>query len=175
MAKEQVSVEEVVSLLTRRRARLPFEIGAFVALEACEALLEQGPAALSPLDVHIDAEGKVTVTPSAPGGSSGQAAQSVARLLARLLVAAGHGVPPALLDLVDHGPEGAEWDLGRLRDELEASLVPLNRAAARRVLARMLREARRGAPAEPAAPASEGAPSAEPADVDAELDAFLGG
>jgi len=31
-----VTVEQLVGLLKRRRAPLPFEIGAFVALETCE-------------------------------------------------------------------------------------------------------------------------------------------
>jgi hypothetical protein len=169
-----VSVEQVVSLLTRRRARLPFEIGAFVALEACERMVSQGPAAVQPADVQIDAEGHVTVAETAPRASSAEAARSVARVLARLLVAAGHGVPTVLVELVEQGPGGADWDLGRLRDELEASLVPLNRAAARRVLARVLRDAQRGAPAS-SAPADAAAEPVPVEDVDAELDAFLDG
>jgi hypothetical protein len=168
-----VSVDEVVALLTRRRARLPFEIGAFVALEACERLVSQGPCVVQPGDVHIDDEGQIAVASRDASATSEQAARSVARVLARLLVAAGHGVPPVLLQLVEQGPEGADWDLVRLRDELEASLVPLNRAAARRVLARFLRDAQR-APAEPPPSVSEaGAQAPPPDDVDAELDRFL--
>lgn len=172
MAAERVSVEEVVGLLVRRRGRLPFEIGAFVALEACEALLEQGPALVSSADVCIDGEGRVQVTAEPGGASTGQSAQALAQVLARLLVAAGHAVPPALLGLVERGPEGGDWSLARLHDELEASLLPLNRSAARRVLSRTLRELHRGAPlASHPPPVDDIEPAA---DVDAELDDFLG-
>jgi hypothetical protein len=171
-----LSVEALVSLLTRRRARLPFEIGAFVALEACERLVAQGPRVIEAGDVLIDEEGHVAVTASGAQAASGEAARSVAQVLARLLVAAGHGVPPAMLELVDKAPGDHGWDLSRLRDELEATLVPLNRAAARRVLARVLRDGRRaeqegGAVATPPHPPAS--PGHVPQDADAALDAFL--
>jgi hypothetical protein len=171
-----LSVEALVLLLTRRRARLPFEIGAFVALEACERLVAQGPRVIEAGDVLIDEEGHVTVSASGAQAASGEAARSVAQVLARLLVAAGHGVPPVMLELVDKAPGGHGWDLSRLRDELEATLVPLNRAAARRVLARVLRDGRRaeqegGVIATPSPP--QPSPGHVPQDVDAALDAFL--
>ncbi|MFW5925745.1 MAG: hypothetical protein ACOCV4_06230 [Myxococcota bacterium] len=172
MAAERVSVEQVVGLLVQRRGRLPFEIGAFVALEACEALLDQGPALVTPADVCIDGEGRVQVTAAPGGATSGQSAQALAQVLARLLVAAGHAVPPALLGLVERGPEGGDWSLARLHDELEASLLPLNRSAARRVLSRTLRELHRGEPRASTPPPHD---DPEPGgDVDAELDDFLG-
>ncbi|MEO0325762.1 MAG: hypothetical protein AAF447_22590 [Myxococcota bacterium] len=144
--------------LDARGGRLPFEIGAYVALEVCERLLE-GPAMLDAEDVRVAPDGVVSVY-ALPGSADGaSAARSVAAILAQLLVAAGGNVPPALLRLVDEGPSGGQWSLPRLRDELEATLVPLNRSAARRVLARMVRDlskdpepARRAAPPTPAAP-----------------------
>lgn len=166
-----VTVEELVTLLKKKRARLPFEIGAFVALETTEALLE-GPAVVAPADVRLADDGSVSVY-APPSSSSGEdAARSVVAVLAHLLVAAGSGVPPVLLGLVEQGPSDGRWDLTRLRDELEASLVPLNRSAARRVLSRLLREAqrttrRRGSSAAPAPELVEG-------EVDADLDALLG-
>ena len=163
-----VSVEELVSVLKKKHARLPFEIGAFVALEACEAL-QKGPAKVSPSDVRVTDDGVVSVYAPPNSATAGEAARSVVGVLAHVLVAAGAGVPPVLLDLVEHGPSDGRWDLARLRDELEASLVPLNRQAARRVLSRMLREARREAPAHSAGP------DAETGHVDAELDALIGG
>jgi hypothetical protein len=41
-----------------------------------------------------------------------------------------------LLDLVEHGPNEDRLTLSMLRSDLEACLLPLNRAATRRVLSR---------------------------------------
>lgn len=165
-----VSVEELVAILRRKKARVPFEIGAFVALEACEAMMA-GPARISPTDVRIADDGTVSVFAPPNSASNADAAQSVVRVLAHLLVAAGPGVPPVLLELVERGPSDGRWDLSRLRDELEASLVPLNRQAARRVLSRMLREAARdGAVRKSSLP-----PAPREDDIDAALDALVGG
>ena len=160
-----VSVAELVAVLKRKQARLPFEIGAFVALESCEALLA-GPAVVGPDDVRVGADGSVSVFAPPNSASNDAAARAVVSVLAHLLVAAGGGIPPALMQLVEHGPADGHWELGRLRDELEAVLVPLNRTASRRVLSRMLREAGREG-----LDAFEDKPSAT--DLDAELDALI--
>jgi hypothetical protein len=88
-------------------------------------------------------------------------------LLGDLLVRSAPGVPSMLLQLVERGPSDGDWRLVRLRDDLEASLVPLNRGATRRVLARLLREAKRDAERSVAPPPDENA-------VDRELDEMLG-
>jgi len=49
-------------------------------------------------------------------------------------VCSAPGVPPMLLELIEHGPSAKDWTLSRLRDDLEACLLPLNRGATRRVL-----------------------------------------
>ncbi|MFW5920931.1 MAG: hypothetical protein ACOCUS_03770, partial [Polyangiales bacterium] len=172
-----VTVEELVRLLKQRGGRLPFEIGAFVALEVCEQLVE-GPAVAKPTEVRIASDGSISVYAPPNSASAEQAARSVVDVLAHLLVAAGQGVPPVLLELVEQGPADGRWDLARLRDELEASLVPLNRAAARRVLSRMLREIQREPAGAQQTEAGGGAAAAgagsQDADVDADLDALIG-
>jgi hypothetical protein len=165
-----VTVEELVSILRGKKARVPFEIGAFVALEACEAML-QGPARIGVRDVRIGDDGAVSVFAPPNSASNEDAAKSVVQVLAHLLVAAGPGVPPVLIELVERGPADGRWDLGRLRDELEASLVPLNRQAARRVLSRMLREAARDGEVRK----SSLPPPPQEDDVDAALDGLLDG
>jgi len=165
-----LTVDRLTALLRDKNALLPFEIGAFIALEATEALLA-GPAVIASADVTISAEGVLRVTASRGSANSEQAARSVIALLAELLIAAGSGVPPMLLELVERGPTNGQWSLSALRDELEASLVPLNRGAARRVLSRLLREAERGGSVHrpidlPTVPA--------PSRVDADLDALIG-
>ncbi|MFK7998001.1 MAG: hypothetical protein AB8H86_00340 [Polyangiales bacterium] len=161
-----VTIADFVEGCRNREGRLPFEIGAFVALEICEALLTQGPAVASPKDTRISAEGNVAVYAPPHSASGEEAARSVVDILAHLLVASGTGVPPVLLSLVERGPSNGVWDLSKLRDELEASLVPLNRSAARRVLSRLLKETKNRRAAAPV-------PSAD--SVDADLDALLDG
>ncbi|MEM9193473.1 MAG: hypothetical protein AAGF12_30140 [Myxococcota bacterium] len=162
-----VPVADLVAVLKRKKARLPFEIGAFVTLEVCEALLD-APAKVTPADVRVGEDGAVSVFSAPNSATNAEAAESVVSLLAHLLVAAGTGVPASLLDLIEHGPSDGKWDLGRLRDELEASLVPLNRGAARRVLSRMLREASGAftSQSEPVQPVTSS--------LDAELDELMG-
>lgn len=161
-----VTIADFVEGCRSREGRLPFEIGAFVALEMCEFLLQQGPAIATAEESRISDEGQVAVYAPPHSATSADAARSVVDVLAHLLVASGTGVPPVLLTLVESGPADGHWDLARLRDELEASLVPLNRAAARRVLSRLLKEtrSRRTAPVVPSADS-----------IDADLDALLAG
>lgn len=137
-----VTVDDLVASLKSRRLRIPAEIGAFVALETTEALM-RGPAAVRGGDVRIAEDGTIAVFAPPHSASAEDAARAVCSMLASLLVAAGTGVPTMLIGLVERGPSGGAAALERLRDELESALVPLNRAAARRVLSRMIREARR--------------------------------
>ncbi|MEM6960973.1 MAG: hypothetical protein AAF550_04425 [Myxococcota bacterium] len=161
-----VNIERVVAGLGRRSVHLPFEIGAFIALEICDQTLDH-PALVHPADVWIGSDGSIAVRGlSTPADSQGSAS-SIIDVLARLLVAAGGAVPPHLLRLVEPGADRPKYDLQRLRDALEATLIPLNRAASMRVLARLLREMQRSpvAHAEASSVVDEGA--------DADLDAFL--
>jgi hypothetical protein len=134
-----VTAQELVDALKRRRAALPAEIGSFVVLEACEALLVRGPELLALDGIHISEEGSVWLPPGTRCAEA-DAALALHRLLTTMLVAAGPAPPPALMHLLEKGPSGGSWTLAGLRDDLEASLVPLNRGASRRVLARFVRE-----------------------------------
>jgi hypothetical protein len=166
-----VTARELVEKLRARDQRLPFEIGAFVALETIERLLD-GPAVVRPDDVRIGPEGTLAIYVAPHSASGPEAAKSVAGLMAHLLVAAGAGVPPGLLRLVEHGPSDGRWDPARLRDELEASLVPLNRAAARRVLSRIVRDLE-SRPRPSSRPPNLAQVGQLPGDVDDDLDALL--
>ncbi len=159
-------VDELVDALKRRRAPLPFEIGAYVALAACERLIET-PARVVGGSVHIAGDGEVRVV-GAPAASDADAARALGALLAQLLVAAGPGVPPALLALVE---TPAPASLDAMRDGLARALMPLNRAASRRVLARLVRESVR----EPRSSTDDARESpASEAALDDDLDALLG-
>jgi hypothetical protein len=162
------TVEDLVATMRERKARIPSDIGAFVALEVCESLLD-APAIVQSTDVRIADDGAIRVHASSRGASAEEAARSVLSILGNLLVAAGASVPKGLVSLIDAGPSAGTKALGSLRDDLEASLVPLNRAAARRVLSRLVREVRRSPSARPPEPAPRDA------SLDAQLDALLEG
>lgn len=134
-----VTAEELVRALKKRRATLPAEIGSFLVLEACEALQARGCYRLLPSNVEISDEGTVRLG-EVERVSEQEAAYSLHGLLAAMLVAAGPAPHPALMRLLEHGPSDGRWLLASVRDDLEASLVPLNRNASRRVLARFVRE-----------------------------------
>ena len=61
------TIEELIATMKERRVRIPSEIGAFIALEVCEALAH-GPAAVRPADVRIAEDGTIGVF--APPGSA---------------------------------------------------------------------------------------------------------
>lgn len=168
-----ITVADLVQTMKARRVRIPSEIGAFVALEVCEALVA-GPAAVKLTDVRIAEDGTISVFAPPGSATSEEAARSVVSLLGALLVAAGTGVPRTLVTLLENGPSSGRWDLSSLRDDLEASLVPLNRGAARRVLSRMLREASKGR-SRPPSRAPSAAPPPGDRSLDDQLDDLLGG
>ncbi len=174
-----VTVERFVEATKARGQRIPMEMGIFVALEVCERLLE-APASVSASRVRLGPDGVVSLFSVGGSATEAQAARGLLSLLGTLLAASGQPVPPLLQDLARHGPAGDATRLTRIRDELEAALVPLNRAAARRVLGRMVREALR-AEAPPkrgsvlARPdPSPAAPVAPTPSLEADLDALLG-
>ncbi|MFW2389873.1 MAG: hypothetical protein ACN4G0_16155, partial [Polyangiales bacterium] len=160
-----VGVGQLVDELEQRGDRLPFEIGAFVALEACEGLIQEA-VKLDPDDIRVTLEGRVVVSEAAERVGAAEAADSLVSLLARLLIAAGPGVPPYLLQLVEESDSGqSPRDLRHLHDAIEASLIPINRGASRRVLARLVRESDR--------PPAPEAVEVDPRELDTELEELL--
>lgn len=167
-AEPGISLEDFLGGLTRRGIPLPFEIGTFVALETCERLART-PARVAPGDIRLDDEGRIAVAAAAKATDE-QACRALIVLLGDLLVRSAPGVPPMLLQLVEQGPGQGEWTLARLQDDLEAALVPLNRAATRRVLARLVRESQRDAER----PSKRVSAPPDAAEIDAGLDEVLG-
>lgn len=151
MTETLITAEDLLARLRERGTPLPYEFGVFITLEAVEATVDR-PRVLAAADVLLNVDGAIRVSDSAPEGSAEAAARSAVALLGALLAASGPGVPPLLLRLVEQGPSNGEWNPSRLRDELFTALVPLNRGASRRVLARMIRDASRP-PSEGKAPA----------------------
>jgi hypothetical protein len=139
MTSNGASVASLLASLRERRASLPAEIGSFAVLEVVETLRKTRPALVDGTSVVITDDGAVGV--SAVATQDEQASvRSVRKLLADLLTASARAPSPELQRLADSQSEHVVQTLSVLRDELEASLVPLNRQASRRVLSRMIRE-----------------------------------
>jgi hypothetical protein len=170
----EVTVEELLAGLKRRNLPLPFEIGAFIALEACEQMLDR-PVRLDARDVGIGDIGEVVCSVKKSPVSEESAVRALLLLLSELLMCSAPGVPQMLLELVERGPSNGKWSLERLRDDLEACLVPLNRGATRRVLSRFTREARKAGVERERSRERTGPPSVVPAasEIDAQFDALM--
>lgn len=146
---EAVRLDALTEEMAGRGVPLQSETALFVALLAVEAMRVR-PAVLTAEDLSIDPEGAVHVRPEAPATDDlGAMHESVVALLETLLVP-----PPAsVLDLGARVRGGELATRGAFLAELQAMLVPLNRAAATRMLGRLVREhgrTRRPAPAPPA-------------------------
>jgi hypothetical protein len=165
-AARGVTAEELVRALKRRKAALPAEIGTFVVLEACESMISRGACSVTLATVLISDEGTVRIE-DARASDEAVASRTLHGVLTTLLVAAGPAPTPGLMRLVEEGPRGGEWTLRQMRDDLEASLVPLNRTASRRVLARLVRETTWNE-----RPSSQKGPTFS--ELDAELSSLLG-
>ena len=143
MPHEQLHpLSEIIGQLEKRGERLPHEIGAFVALEACESLLRQ-PAHVAPEQLWVNDHGAGSISPSSEPAAESESVRDLVKVLDSLLEAAGGGVPPSLLAIAHEKVD--EAGLAPLRERLIRALMPLNRAASRRVWARMVREAERAA------------------------------
>jgi len=138
----EVTVDELLLGLKQRGIPLPFEIGAFIALEACEQILDR-PVRLDARDLGIGEIGEVLCAQKKSEVGEESAVRALLLVLSELLMCSAPGVPALLLELVERGPSAGEWRLERLRADLEAALVPLNRGATRRVLSRYAREAKK--------------------------------
>lgn len=137
--RTNISIDELLRTLKKRAIPLQSETGAFIALETCVAIAEH-PVSVTGRDVWIDPQGNVTIKSDKHPVSSEQAAGAVVDLLYELLLASAQGVAPLLMVLIDQETPGKERTLTQLKDQLDASLVPLNRGASQRVLARLVRE-----------------------------------
>ncbi|MDP3278818.1 MAG: hypothetical protein Q8Q09_26740 [Deltaproteobacteria bacterium] len=154
-----VTLDVLVQGLQRRGSPLAPESALFVVLE-CAEVLAHGPRRLTLTDVHLDAEGNAELS-HCESCSESDAIFSLAAVLRRLC----DSLTPTALEFASRAEDGDIASIRSAQHELEALLVPLNRAAARRVLARLLREVAResgaGSVRPPTSPMSApGAPAA---------------
>ena len=153
-----VKLHEIMSAARARSASLAAEVAGYLVLAAADQIAG-APRALGFDDVTLSDEGQVRVG----GGHSADdaAAEHGLRAMLGLMLLDASSVTPGLLRAAHKG-SGAGIE-GLIR-EIEVALVPVNRAAARRALARLYRDVARardsGRMAAWSAPALAPAPAA---------------
>ncbi|HEU0317187.1 MAG TPA: hypothetical protein VFR49_07655, partial [Solirubrobacteraceae bacterium] len=164
--ESSVTLDEVFSVVGSKRVPLAPELAGYLVLEISEHA-DPGGGDVDPRSVFVGEEGTVALVKPKREGATGDAEASIRGALARLLEASGSQTPA--LAAASKRKSGA--GLPALAEELEAALIPVNRAAGRRALARLAREVKRvtlgvGRNAMPsssdAAPVSRRQPSSAP-------------
>jgi len=133
-----VTLDEVFAVLGAKRVTLAPELAGYLVLEIAEHADPSG-GDVDPKSVFVGEEGTVALVKPKRSATIGDAETSVRAMLARLLDVSGSQTPA--LAAASKRKSGA--GLPSLAEELETALVPVNRAAGRRALARLAREVRR--------------------------------
>jgi len=156
-----VTLEQVLHAARERKAPVTPETAGYIALAVADSLVA-APAVVREANVLVHDDGRVTVRGADQSTDKVAAERSVRVLLGKLMQAAAGSAPALAAAARSHGGGGME----ALVQELEAALVPTNRSAASRAIARLAREAARvpaatgPAPRRAARPASRPAPKA---------------
>ena len=158
-----VTLEDVFAVVVAKRVPLAPELAGYLVLEIAEHADPTG-GDVDPKSVFVGEEGTVALVKPKREGATGDAEASIRSALARLLEASGSQTPA----LAATSKRRSGGGLAALAEEIEAALIPVNRAAGRRALARLAREVKRvtlgvGRNAQPSSaghPAAETAPAA---------------
>ena len=131
-----VTLDEIFAVVAQKRVPLAPELAGYLVLELAEGAGNAGE--IDSRYVYVSEEGTVALVrgPQEPGGD---AETSLRRLLAKLLETAGAQTPSLASVARRRGGAG----VGPLVEELEAALIPVNRSAGKRALARLARETKR--------------------------------
>ncbi|HEX4514108.1 MAG TPA: hypothetical protein VH054_11245 [Polyangiaceae bacterium] len=131
-----VTLEEIFAVVSQKRAPLAPELAGYLVLELAEGVGNAGE--IDPRYVYVSEEGSVALV-RGPNEAAGDAEGSLRRLLGKLLETAGAQTPALASVAKRKGGAGVSV----LVEELEASLIPVNRSAGKRALARLARETKR--------------------------------
>jgi hypothetical protein len=165
-----VTLEDVFTVVEGKRVPLAPELAGYLTLEVADGSQATG-GQVDPRTVYISEEGTVALVRPKTAAPTGDAEASVRGILAKLLDASGSATPA----LTASARRKAGAGLPALVSELEAALIPVNRAAGRRALARLAREVKRvllgvGRNASVPPPANRPAPPRAPMPVHAAKD-----
>jgi hypothetical protein len=171
MTQACVSLDEVLLAAAARAASLVPETSGYLALAVADAT-SRLPYQHDDRAVLLTVDGSVMVPRKGAVAPPPEAGRGLRDLLRRLL-AASTGSMPGLTSAAR--PRSEEIDVDRVVTDIEAALIPVNRAAAKRALARLARETLRAkelgklrkkpsqAPSAAASPPAPPAPAAQPA------------
>lgn len=135
--ESSVTLDEVISIARTKRVPLAPELAGYLALETCEAAVSH-PGSIAARDVYISEEGSVAVVQRA--SSSDERPVDSVRMFLRELLAQTGSQTPALSAVCE---DETIADLSQLARRIETALIPLNRGAGRRALARLARDVKR--------------------------------
>ncbi len=134
-----VTLDEVIAAVQAKRVPLAPELAGYLTLEIADAAAGQS-LAVDTASVFIGEDGVVAVVRQKPATeTTGDIETSVRDILVRLLDVSGSQTPALGATARRKSGNG----LRALVDEVEAALIPVNRAAGRRALARLAREVKR--------------------------------
>ncbi|HQY61188.1 MAG TPA: hypothetical protein PK141_07335, partial [Polyangiaceae bacterium] len=134
-----VTLEDVLTVVAAKRVPLAPELAGYLVLEIADGADPTG-GAVEPRSVFIGDEGSVAVVRARRTEPSAQDAEVSARSLLARLLEAGGSTTPALTATARRRSTGG---LRALATEIESALIPVNRSAGRRALARLAREVKR--------------------------------
>jgi hypothetical protein len=133
-----VTLDEVFAAAAGRAASIVPETSGYLALALGDAT-SRASFAIEERSVLLTTEGSVTIGRRGAMQSPQQAAEGLRSILARLLSFATGSAMPALSNAA-RAREESDRGVDAVVHEIEAALIPVNRAAARRALARLARE-----------------------------------
>src|ERR1700733_4875824 len=132
-----ITLDDVFAMVVGKRVPLAPELAGYLSLEIAEKADPLG-GDIDLKAIYIADEGTVALV-RRKDAADGDAEQSIRGALGQLLDASGSSTP-ALSSVARRARVGS---LRSLMEELEAALIPVNRAAGRRALARLAREVKR--------------------------------
>jgi hypothetical protein len=138
-----ITLEDVFAMVVGKRVPLAPELAGYLSLEIAEKAEAAGGSTgggdIDPRSVYIADEGTVALVRPRGEANEGDAERSIRAILGQLLDASGSSTP-ALTTVSRKSKSGS---LRSLMEDIEAALIPVNRAAGRRALARLAREVKR--------------------------------
>jgi hypothetical protein len=132
-----VTLREVLAAARARRASVAAELAGYLVLAAADQVAG-APRLTEPADIELGEDGSVRASGGA-ASSAADAERSLRSLLSRLLEVASSATPA----LIRAAQSPAAAGVDALVVELETALIPVNRSASRRALARLHRETAR--------------------------------
>ncbi|HRI72529.1 MAG TPA: hypothetical protein PK156_50180, partial [Polyangium sp.] len=138
MNRSHVTLPQILVAASARHANMVPESAGYLVLALCEAI---GclPLIVPDSAIELSAEGTVEVTQQGKVVAGPEAAQAMRDLFSRLL-AVTTGPTPRLAAVARSRELSAERSVEVVAAEVEAALVPMNRAAGKRSLGRLARE-----------------------------------